>query len=500
MNAAPPTGSRERAAVFLICVLGAFHVFVFAAAFPFFAVMDEQVHVDLVVRYAHGQIPRSFTPVSAEALPFIAIYGTPEYLWPPASQPGGKIAAPPWKLPLDRVRGQLLAREAGYQQQFKNHEAASPPLYYAMAAAWWRAGRVLGLDGGALLYWLRFLNVPLVAALACLGWRAARRIFPENPFIRVAVPALVAFLPQSVFYAANSDILAPLTFGAAFLLLLRVWEADEIPGRLALAAGLALAAAYLTKTSNLPLLAAAGIFLGLKITSLAARGDLHRSSRALIVLLAAAALPMAAWMIWCRLNFGDLTGASQKIQFLGWTQKPLAEWFQHPLFSFAGFWFFLRHNLATFWQGEMLWQRQPLAIPGVDSVYVVLSLGALALTAAAWLRRPSPFVTAQRAALGFAFLSVAAAFAFYALLSVQYDFHDCFYPSRAQPFFISGRLLLGMLIPFLLLFACGLDRMLSPFQFATKFAALLALLLFMMVSEATINGVVFANDYNWFHL
>jgi hypothetical protein len=209
---------------------------------------------------------------------------------------------------------------------------------------------------------------------------------------------------------------------------------------------------------------------------------------------------MAAWMIWCKINFGDLTGATLKIQFLGWTRQPFSEWFHHPIFTAPGFWYFLKGNLATFWQGELLWQRQPLAIPAVDSVYLVLTLGAFAVTLAALLRRPSPFSPPQRAAVGFSFACLAAALAFFALLSVKYDFQDCFYPSRAHPFFVSGRLLLGMLLPFLILFAGGLDRLLKNFQAGAKFFALGAWLVFMLASEITIDWRIFPNEYNWFHL
>lgn len=500
MDAPPPLRKSEKVALLLWCLLGAAHVFIFSAAFPFFSVVDEQVHFDLAVRYSQGDVPRSLTPPAAESLPFIAIYGTPEYLWPPATQPGGTNPPPPWKQPLSSVRARLVAKEDAYRANFQNHEAASPPLYYALAGGWWRLGRLLHLDGATLLYWLRFLNVPLIVGLVWLGWRAARNIFPENSFVQLAVPALIAFLPQTTFYTINNDVLAPLAFGAAFVLLLKCWVADTLPPRLALATGLALAAAFLTKSSNLPLLAAAGVFLAAKVRMLKRSGNLRESVRSLLILGLAAALPMAAWMAWCRLNFGDFTGASLKVHFLGWTYQPFTEWFHHPLFSRAGFWFFLERNIATFWQGEMLWQRQPLALPGVDSTYVVLSLGALALALAAWLSRPSPFTAVQRAALGLGFLCMLAAFGFFAWLSVRYDFQDCFYPSRAQPFFVSGRLMLGLLIPFLLLFAAGLDRLVYRFQNSTKFALLLALLTFMLVSEIAIDTPVFSNSYNWFHL
>jgi len=492
--------ARERKIILLLCLLAAVHVFIFSAAFPFFNVVDEQVHFDLAVRYSQGDLPRSLTPPGAEALPFIAIYGTPEYLWPPSTQPGGRIAPPPWTLPMDVIAQNLVAKEDLWTAKVKNHEAASPPLYYAAAGAWWRLGKILGLDGGRLLYWLRFLNIPLVVALVWLGWIAARKFFSENSFVRIAVPALIAFMPQTTFYAINNDILSPLTFGIAFVLLLQFWEAENLPPRIAAAIGLALAATFLTKMSNLPLLAAAGIFIALKIFRLAQSGKLLASVPSLAILSTCAGLPMAAWMTWCKINFGDFTGSNLKIQFLGWTNKPFAEWFHHPIFTAPGFWYFLKGNLATFWQGELLWQRQPLAIPAVDSVYVVLTLGAFAFTLAALLRRSSPFSTPQRAAVRFSFMCLASAFAFFALLSVKYDFQDCFYPSREHPFFVSGRLMLGMLVPFLVLFACGLDRLMKNFQNGTKFFVLFALLAFMLASEITIDWNIFPNAYNWFHM
>ena len=115
MEAAHSHARAERLALVLLCLAGAFQVFFFCATFPFFSVVDEQVHFDLAVRYSQCDIPRSLTPPCDEALPFIAIYGTPEYLWPPATQPGSKIPPPPWKQPIATVRNQLLAKEAGYR-------------------------------------------------------------------------------------------------------------------------------------------------------------------------------------------------------------------------------------------------------------------------------------------------------------------------------------------------------------------------------------------------
>ena len=489
------SGSGTGKIAILLGLIAAVHVFIYAAAFPFYSVVDEQMHVDLAVHYSHADIPRTLTPPDTNALPYLVIYASPEFL-----QTDGTIAPPPWKQPMDTVRDRLLAKRAAYQEKFQNHEASQPPLYYTLAGVWWRLGKAFNLDGLALLYWLRFLNVPLVIALVWLGWTAARRLFPDNDFVQVMVPAFIACLPQTTFYAVNNDILSPLAFGAAFVLVLKFYETETPGPGLAAATGLALAAAFLTKISNLPLLAVAALFLALKVLSLWWQGRLRTATASLVTLFACAAVPMAAWMAWCHVNFGDLTGSALKIKFLNWTNNPVGEWLHHPLFTIHGFWFFLKTNLATFWQGEQLWHRQPLAYPAADSAYVVLTIGALALTLATLVRPRSGFTTPQRRALSFGFLCCVAMFTFFALLSVKYDFQDCFYPSREHPFFVSGRLMLGMLIPFLLLFAAGLDRLMLNFQITTKYFLLVVLLGFMLGCEVATDLPVFTSPYNWFNL
>ncbi len=489
--------AHERKIILLLCLLAAAHLWIFSAALPFFSNVDEQMHFDLAVNYSQGRIPRSLTPPNAEALPFIVLYGTPEFLWTAAAR---EIPAPPWKLPLAEVRERLAARSAAYRDHFQNHEAASPPLYYAVAGVWWRLGKAFGLDGGALLYWLRFLNVPLIVALVWLGWLAAKKVFPENRFIRLAVPALTALMPQSAFYAINNDIFSPLTFGIAYVLLLYFREAEMPSARLAGGTGLALAATFLTKISSVPLLAVAGIFIAGKIFRPWRDGKWRRAAAPLGVLLLCAGLPAAGWMGWCKVNFGDWTGSAAKIHFLNWTQQPFAAWFHHPIFTGSGGWYFLRGNLATLWQGELLWHRQPLAKPGVDLIYVGLTLALPSLALILLCRRPAVYSAPQRAALWFGLGSFAALLGFFAWLSVKYDFNDCFYPSRAHPFFVSGRLLTGALVPFLIVFASGLDQLLKKFPDGAKFLALGALLAFMLVSEAEIDRPIFPSPYNWFHL
>ena len=491
------SASNEHKWIWLLCLLAGVHVFIFSATFPFFNVMDEQVHFDLAVRYSHGGIPRTMAAPCDEVLPYIAIYGTSEYLWTPESQPGGRFAPPPWTLPMAEAAPKLLKEEASWKNGVINYEVSQPPLYYALAGLWWDLGKALGFHEGHLLYWLRFLNIFLVAALAWLGWFTARMVFPENLFLRLGVPALIAFLPQTTFYSVQNDTLSPLCFGAAFILLLKWLQADVPNIRLGIAAGLALAATYLAKISNAPLLAASAAIVLWQIWRWKKAGKLRASFPALASLFFCAALPIAAWLAWCKYNFGDLTGTAAKVQFLGWTHKSFAEWWSHPIFTPHGLWTFISGLLATFWQGEMMWHRLPLALPSVDLIYAILSVG---LIAVALVPRFKNADGPQCRALWFGFFALAAAAAFLGFLSVIYDFQDCFYPSRAHPYFTSGRLMLGALIPFMLLFVYGLDRVLNRFGSPAKFLALGAMILFMLISEIITDWRIFPNPYNWFHL
>ena len=502
--------ARERKIIFLLCLIAAVHVFIFSAAFPFFNNVDEQIHLDLAVKYSQGHVPRSLEKISPETQPYAVIYGTHEYLWPSNYFPSERFP-PAWALPVEKTAPMLLSAETQWAQVV-NHEASQPPLYYTLAGLWWRIGKICGLDGGHLLYWLRFLDLFFVTALVWLGYFAARIIFPENLFLRLGVPALLAFFPQTAFYAIQNDVLSPLCFGAAFILIMKFLRAEIPSVRLGIFTGLALAATFLTKISNLPLLAVSGIFIALKIFQQARNGKLRQSLFPLASLFYCAALPVAAWLAWCKYNFGDFTGTAEKIRFLGWTHKPFAEWWHHPIFTPHGFWTFLCDHadatgrvketgiLTTFWQGEILWHRQPLTLASVDLVYVVLTF---VLCGAAFLKLLSKSKTEnsqQREALWFGLACFIAAIAFSGFLSIIYDFHDCFYPSREHPYFTSGRLMLGVLIPFSLVFIYGLDVLLKKCGNTAKFFALAGIILFMLVSEITTDWRIFPNAYNWFHM
>jgi len=102
-------------------------------------------------------------------------------------------------------------------------------------------------------------------------------------------------------------------------------------------------------------------------------------------------------------------------------------------------------------------------------------------------------------------LSFMVSVGFLALLSIQFDFGNCINPSRAHPYFTSGRLLSGALIPFALFYVYGISYLFHLFsprlqQAAVRLAVLGVIVVFVTVSEIITNCMVFASDHNWFHI
>ncbi len=491
------TEPNERNWILLLCLLAAVHVFIFSAAFPLFNNVDEQAHFDLVVKYSHGEIPRRLELVSAESAQYIVTFGTLEYL---GDFHGDPVPPPPWTQPPEKVSQKLFADENVWKR-VKNWESAQQPLYYVLAGAWWRLGRWLGFEGGHLIYWLRFLNIFFVTALVWLGYLAARMVFPGRKFFRLAVPALLAFMPQTAFYSIQNDVLSPLCFGVAFICVINFLRA-EMPGAgLGIVTGLALAMTFLAKISNAPLLAVSGLAVIFKIVQLARTGKLRAATPAVVALAVCAGLPVCGWLAWCKHAFGNFTGSAAQIALLNWTLKPFAEWWHHPLFTSHGFWIFISGLMATFWQGEFYWRRVPLALPAVDLFYGASSVGLFTAALLFLAVRSNAAAGPQRRALWFGGGCVVASVMFLGFLSIIYDFGDCFYPSREHPYFTSGRLMLGALIPFLLLYVYGLDRLLARTKPPWLRPLVLAgLVLFMLVSEIATDWPVFSSRYNWFHM
>ncbi len=90
---------------------------------------------------------------------------------------------------------------------------------------------------------------------------------------------------------------------------------------------------------------------------------------------------------------------------------------------------------------------------------------------------------------------------FLAVISLPFDFHDCAYPSRLYPYFVSGRIISGALLPFVLIYASGLELVTNRLRkWVPPVAVLACLMLFITVSEIRVRSVVFSSPYNFFAL
>jgi hypothetical protein len=142
-----------------------------------------------------------------------------------------------------------------------------------------------------------------------------------------------------------------------------------------------------------------------------------------------------------------------------------------------------------------------LSFKSVDLFYAISS--ALFIGSAAvgmWQRKcgPSAF---QRQCLGLALFSFAAAVISLAMLSIIFDFGQCLFPSRSYPFFASGRLLSGAVIPFMLLYLYGLDTALRFTRISwVRYLVLGGIGLFITASEVVLSIPVFSSPYNFFHM
>jgi len=212
-------------------------------------------------------------------------------------------------------------------------------------------------------------------------------------------------------------------------------------------------------------------------------------------------LPVGGWLTWMKHAFGDFAGTAAKLQFITWTPKPFGEWWHHPIFTLHGLWTFLSELLVAFWQGEFRWHANPLTLPVVDALYVILSLGFLSLATVKLVPRFTVATPPQCQALWLGLGCCLAGAGFLAFLSIRFDFGICPNPSRDHPYFIAGRLILGALIPFLLLYLYGLDCWLPRSgNNWLRPVALAGMILFMLVSEIITDWSVFSSQYNWFHI
>lgn len=474
-----------------LCLIAVIRVFLYSAAFPFFNNVDEETHLDLIVKYSHAKVPRSYELIGSESAALIAGNKSPEYFWIHSDFPDGKLPLPLWKQDAHTAK-QKLEENHEYWIQIPNHESLQPPLYYAIAGLWFKCGSLIGFKGLTLLYWSRFLNLLFIASLVWLAYLVALEVFPENSVGKIGLPLLVAIWPQDIFYSLQNDVLSPLCVGACIFFLLRSIREKFVERKLILYAAFSAAAAVLVKTSNLPviILVVAGISV---IILKRKRYNEKQLWRFVFLFLTCMIIPVCAWCMWNVSNGHDLLASNEKMKMLDWKYKPIGEWFDSALFSINGMFDFWTELMASFWRGEFSWSRQRLASAYMDVFYWGSSL-IFILLSFFYLRKNKSTINTYPLIL----LCFASYLIFIFILSMSIDFGTCFYPSKEKPYFTSGRLISGAIIPFMALYLKGFEVMFSWLKNGkVKLGILILIAVFITVSEAKINSVTWHSCYNF---
>jgi 4-amino-4-deoxy-L-arabinose transferase-like glycosyltransferase len=139
------------------------------------------------------------------------------------------------------------------------YTANHPPLYYVLAAP---AFVLAGESELRQLYFVRLAAIPFFLAVIWLSYRIAATLIPDDAFLALTVPAVIAMQPQLAFEGAivNNDI-ASVFFGALILHLCIQAIRVGLTLRRALTLGIACGLGLLTKATLTALLPVVAVVL-----------------------------------------------------------------------------------------------------------------------------------------------------------------------------------------------------------------------------------------------
>lgn len=478
--------------VITIFVLGVFRIGLFSASFPFFNNIDEHAHVDLVIKYSQGKLPGIDPPyMELESSRLFVLYGSPEYLYPPMPE-----ALPFWKeLEMNKnVQGIINAKVQRHIQAY-NHEFSSPPLYYAVWGLWYKFGRLIDIQEKFILYWLKILNILVYSGVLIVAYLLARHFNQENVQFHLSVMLLLAVFPQDVFYAINNDVLSALLVPLAWLMLIKIAE-DSLSRIYVWFTGIIISAAVLNKLTNLPALVFYAITVMWLLYKWRAKYTFHRRRQLIIELTVFSLVPILLWCTYNYLVLGDALGTEAKLAYLSWQKKVVIEWFNHPIFTLAGFKIFVSELIHTFWRGEFVWHQKHMFSPTMDLIYRASTIFfvPLGLLGCVFSRKTQ----ANRGLCLSSGLIVLGYLVFMVLLSVMYTYENSYYPSTDFPYLTSGRILAGVIIPFAMLFVHGIYVFLKTIKLDRYlFSAISCFCLSVLINEIALSWSVFQSKHNF---
>jgi hypothetical protein len=476
-------------------------VLVFAAAFPLFNPVDEKSHYAVVYRFSQGYVPGSELPkTDPELARVFTLYGSSEYFQPQDMLKKFHRDVPIAELPAD-LKEYHYGKVFKFWSELPDMEVQSPPVYYLAAAGWYRLGAAFGLRDWSIAYWVRFLNGIFYGVFVWVAFLFTREIFPERKFLVAAVPALLAVFPQDVFYGMNRDVLSPMMVAIVLLLLFRYLRTPTGGRAMVIIAGVSTGLAFLTDVPNIVLFGALITVLVVKSKSAEKPASSGSDKTAMALSLFAAAILPFLWMARNRLVLGDVTGSRAKTAYLGWTVKAWPEIWHHPIFTLHGLQYFLGALVRTYWRGEYSWAGSPMRGIYADGFYL-LSTVVLVIAFLAFLIRPGKEENRlQRLSDFLSCYLVAASALFLVAISLPFDFQDCVYPSREHPYFVSGRIICGTMLPFALIYLSGFEFLWRPVRkYVHPILPLAIICVGIMVSEVLLTSAVFHSKFNFYAL
>jgi hypothetical protein len=508
-RATKPTYRASTANKFAIgfAIYAAIRILVFCLAFPPTNGTDEKFHLMSVRMYGAGHLPgRDLPRMDPDFAKTLLLYWSPEFSQLDTNP--NPVDASPLSMMTPQERKSALAHglykdevELWLTQHSRrpNYQAQGPPLYYVVAGAWLDLGRTLGIRDWDQVYWIRLLNPMFYGLFVWISYCFVRKVYPEDKFLCLAVPGLLAVFPQDVFFGLSRDVLSPVMCAGALLAMAHAIVDKKEQYRSLLLASFLVGLTFLVEVSNFVLYGALAACLWMWVRDSDAGRRLN-----ILVVTSSAILALALPFLWMSRNLlviGDLSGSRVKMRALDWTMKPVTELFHHPLFSGHGLSYFLVELTRRFWRGEYVWHRMPMRSFPADAFYL-LSTALLMLVFVMGLTRGWKARSgAQRFAGAQSLFLVVVSVLFLALISLPFDFNACPYPSRLYPYFVSGRIICGALLPFSLIYASGLEMVTNLFRkWVPPVVVLACLMLFITFSEIRVRGVVFSSPYNFFAL
>ena len=174
---------------------------------------------------------------------------------------------------------------------------------------------------------------------------------------------------------------------------------------------------------------------------------------------------------------------------------------QHPIFSVHGMKLFIGDLIPIYWRGEFVWHGNSLRWHAADVFYLGSSYLML-LGFALYLWRDDRGLGRFEGLSNYVSLYVVlTSVLFLAAISLPFDFHQCYYPSRAYPYFVSGRIISGTILPFAVVYLRGLEYLWKPVRkYVHPIFPVLGICVFIFCVEISIRATVFHSHFNFFSL